>query len=88
VNFSICFDSSINQCGGAAEGGGVALPAKDLAHAVVAGFLGLEQLANLDGDRTAALAQFDRASALALLADMAGAMPWDTMPGDESGDPR
>jgi AcrR family transcriptional regulator len=64
------------------------LPAKDVAHAVVAGFLGLEQLANLDGNRAAALALFDRASALALLADMAGALPWDTMPGDESGDPR
>jgi AcrR family transcriptional regulator len=60
------------------------LPAKDVAHAVVAGFLGLEQLANLDGDRAAALALFDRASTLALLADMAGALRWDTMPGDES----
>ena len=60
------------------------LPAKDVAHAVVAGFLGLEQLANLDGDRAAALALFDRASTLALLADMAGALPWDTTPGDES----
>jgi AcrR family transcriptional regulator len=60
------------------------LPARDVAHAVVAGFLGLEQLANLDGDRAAALALFDRASTLALLADMAGALPWDTTPGDES----
>jgi AcrR family transcriptional regulator len=67
------------------------LPAKDVAHAVVAGFLGLEQLANLDGDRAAALALFDRAAALALLADMAGALPWDTMPGHElaeAGGPR
>jgi AcrR family transcriptional regulator len=61
------------------------LPAKDVAHAVVAGFLGLEQLANLDGDRTAALSLFDRAAALALLADVAGALPWGTMPGDETG---
>ena len=64
------------------------LPAKDVAHAVVAGFLGLEQLANLDGDRAAALALFDRASALALLADMAGALPWGTVPGEESGGPK
>jgi AcrR family transcriptional regulator len=61
------------------------LPAKDVAHAVVAGFLGLEQLANLDGDRTAALSLFDRAAALALLADVAGALPWGAMPGDETG---
>jgi AcrR family transcriptional regulator len=36
------------------------LPA-EVAHGVVAGFLGLELLANLDGDRTGALALFDRA---------------------------
>ena len=61
------------------------LPARDAAHAVVAGFLGLEQLANLDGDRAAALSLFDRAAALALLADMAGALPWNANPGDQSG---
>jgi AcrR family transcriptional regulator len=61
------------------------LPAKDVAHAVVAGFLGLEQLANLDGDRAAALSLFDRAATLALLADMAGALPWGEMTGDQSG---
>jgi AcrR family transcriptional regulator len=64
------------------------LPAKDVAHAVVAGFLGLEQLANLDGDRAAALSLFDRAAALALLADMAGALPWGEMPGDQPGGSR
>ena len=32
-----------------------------VAHAVVAGILGLEMLASLDGDRDAALALFDRA---------------------------
>jgi hypothetical protein len=37
------------------------LPAEEAAHAVVAGLLGLEMLASLDGDRTAALALFDRA---------------------------
>jgi AcrR family transcriptional regulator len=61
------------------------MPAKDVAHAVVAGFLGLELLANLDGDRGAALALFDRAATVALLADMAGALPLGTLPGEESG---
>jgi AcrR family transcriptional regulator len=64
------------------------LPAKDVAHGVVAGFLGLEQLANLDGDRAAALSLFDRAGTLALLADMAGALPWGEMPGDQPGGSR
>jgi AcrR family transcriptional regulator len=40
------------------------LPAEEAAHAVVAGLLGLEMLASLDGDRTAALALFDRARAV------------------------
>lgn len=40
------------------------LPAEEAAHAVVAGLLGLEMLASLDGDRSAALALFDRAQAL------------------------
>jgi AcrR family transcriptional regulator len=57
------------------------LPAKDLAHAVVAGFLGLELLAVLDGDRTAALALFDRARAVAGLLDLTGA----ALPGEPSG---
>jgi AcrR family transcriptional regulator len=53
------------------------LPAREIAHGAVAGILGLELLASLDGDRTAALALFDRASVLAALADLAGglAMP-------------
>ena len=48
------------------------LPVKDLAHAVVAGFLGLELLAGLDGDRAAALALFDRARMVAALLDLTG----------------
>lgn len=48
------------------------LPAKEIAHAVVAGFLGLELLASLDGDRTAALALFDRARLVAGLLDLTG----------------
>jgi AcrR family transcriptional regulator len=46
------------------------LPAKELAHAVVAGFLGLELLASLDGDRAAALNLFDRARLIAGLLDL------------------
>ena len=59
------------------------LPAEEAAHAVVAGILGLEMLASLDGDRAAALALFDRARAvgdvldrlrpLAALLDLGGA---------------
>jgi AcrR family transcriptional regulator len=48
------------------------LPAKELAHGVVAGFLGLELLASLDGDRAAALALFDRARLIAGLLDLTG----------------
>lgn len=48
------------------------LPANEIAHAVVAGFLGLELLASLDGDRTAALTLFDRARLIAGLLDLTG----------------
>src|SRR5260221_7399276 len=44
--------------------------ADEIAYAVVALYLGLELLSHLDGDRTRALAVFDRASALAPLADL------------------
>ena len=44
---------------------GPVLPPEQVAHAVVAGLLGLEMLASLDGDRQAALALFDRARTLA-----------------------
>lgn len=43
------------------------LPAALIAHAVLAGFLGLELLANLDGDRTKGLALFDQAGLVAEL---------------------
>jgi AcrR family transcriptional regulator len=56
------------------------LPAKELAHGVVAGFLGLELLATLDGDRAAALALFDRARLIAGLLDMTGAAFGDDEP--------
>jgi hypothetical protein len=49
------------------------VPATELAHGVVAGFLGLELLASLDGDRTAALTLFDRARLIAGLLDVTGA---------------
>ncbi len=42
---------------------------------MVAGFLGLELLANAGGDRAAALALFDRGRALATLIDLAGLLP-------------
>ena len=45
------------------------------AHAVVALYLGLEMLAHLDGDRTAALALFERAGQLAGMLEMLGAAP-------------
>jgi AcrR family transcriptional regulator len=44
------------------------LPADEVAHTIVALYLGLEMLASLDGDRGAALALFDRAGLLATLA--------------------
>jgi AcrR family transcriptional regulator len=44
-------------------------PAREIAHGVVAGLLGLELLASLDGDRASALALFERARALADLLD-------------------
>jgi hypothetical protein len=45
-----------------------------VAHGIVAGFLGLELLANLDGDSAAALALFDRALLLAGLIDLSGGL--------------
>ena len=52
---------------------GMLVPAEELAHGVVAGFLGLELLASLDGNVAAALALFDRAHQLAGLLELAGA---------------
>lgn len=48
---------------------------EEVAHGVVAVYLGLEMLASLDGDRTAALALFDRARRAASLLDVFGAGP-------------
>ena len=48
------------------------LPPAEAGHALVAGFLGLEMLASLDGDRAAALAVFDRARSLARVLDVTG----------------
>ncbi len=63
---------------------GKLLSPPETAHAVVAGFLGLELLASLDGDRSAALALFDRARSLARLLDMTGGMRLPSARGDES----
>ena len=58
------------------------VPAGEVAHGVMAGFLGLELLANLDGDRTAALALFDRARMIASLLDLVG--PGALLPGEQT----
>jgi AcrR family transcriptional regulator len=47
----------------------IKLPADQAAHALVAGILGLELLAHLDGDRTSALALFDQVRAIGELLD-------------------
>lgn len=60
------------------------LPAKEVAHGVVAGFLGLELLANLDGDRAPALALFERARLVAGLLDLTGALPTRDRSGDQT----
>lgn len=61
------------------------LPAKELAHGVVAGFLGLELLASLDGDRAAALALFERARMIASLLDLtAGGFAAGAPAGDQT----
>jgi hypothetical protein len=48
------------------------MPARQIAQAVTAGILGLELLANLDGDRSGALELFGEARKLARLLDRAG----------------
>jgi AcrR family transcriptional regulator len=58
------------------------VPAREVAHGIVAGFLGLELLANLDGDSAAALALFDRALLLAGLIDLSGGL--GLLPGPET----
>jgi hypothetical protein len=62
------------------------LPAQEIAHGAVAGFLGLELLASLDGDTGAALALFDRALLPAGLADLAGGL--GLLPGASTSDGR
>ncbi|MEU2427082.1 TetR/AcrR family transcriptional regulator [Streptomyces sp. NPDC007851] len=46
------------------------LPPEELAHAIVALYLGLEMLANLEGEREPALALFDRARKIASVLDI------------------
>lgn len=48
---------------------GLVLPPEEVAHAVVAGILGMEMLASLDGDRAGALALFERAGTVGALLD-------------------
>jgi AcrR family transcriptional regulator len=51
------------------------LPAQDVAHAVVALYLGLEMLSHLDGDAEPALTLFSHAKQLALLVEALSASP-------------
>jgi len=60
---------------------GPLVPAGEAAHAIVAGLLGLELLANLDGDRTQAIALFGRARMLVGLLELTGALPGMSAPG-------
>jgi AcrR family transcriptional regulator len=50
------------------------LPPAEAGHALVAGFLGLELLASLDGDRAAAIAVFDRFRSLTRILDLLGGL--------------
>jgi AcrR family transcriptional regulator len=50
------------------------LPPAEAGHALVAGFLGLEMLASLDGDRAAAIAVFDRFRSLTRIVDLLGGL--------------
>ena len=50
------------------------LPPAEAGHALVAGFLGLELLASLDGDRAAAIAVFDRFRSLTRILDILGGL--------------
>ena len=73
-------EEAVNRALGAAPLGPL-VPAGEAAHAIVAGLLGLELLANLDGDRTHAIALFDRARMLTGLLEMTGALPGMSAPG-------
>jgi AcrR family transcriptional regulator len=50
------------------------LPPAEAGHALIAGFLGLELLASLDGDRAAAIAVFDRFRSLSRILDLLGGL--------------
>jgi hypothetical protein len=53
------------------------VPTREIAHAVVALYLGLELLSHLDGNRDEALALFNRAGQLASVADLISGIPHD-----------
>ena len=50
------------------------LPPAEAGHALMAGFLGLELLASLDGDRSPAIAVFDRFRSLTRILDLLGGL--------------
>jgi AcrR family transcriptional regulator len=76
-------ESAVRQAFGRSPLARLLPPPEAAAHAVVAGFLGLELLATLDGDRTSALALFDRARSLARLLDATGGFRRAARNGDE-----
>jgi AcrR family transcriptional regulator len=61
-----------------------AVPTTDLAHGVVAMYLGLELMSHLDGDRAPALALFDRLRQLGTMADVLSGISTATVIGDEA----
>jgi AcrR family transcriptional regulator len=71
--------TALDQVVGGSPLHGVVEPT-EIAHAVVALYLGLELLSHLDGDRAPALALFDRARQLATLADLVTGSPPATSP--------
>lgn len=72
-------DSVVNSSAVAAV-----VSAEDVAHAVVALYLGLELLSHLDGDRSPALELFERARRFAGLADLIANIPQESVvPGKE-----
>lgn len=76
--------AALEQTLGSSPFAGAVAPA-EIAHAVVALYLGLELLSHLDGDRTPAIALFDRARQLASLADLVtGISPADVRTPNES----
>jgi AcrR family transcriptional regulator len=76
--------TALEQAFGSSPFGGSVAPT-EIAHAVVALYLGLELLSHLDGDRSPALVLFGRARQLATLADLVTSNATPTMQSSPSG---